>query len=307
MLGRGAVVAAAVHAQRRQRPVLAQLPPAPAEPACNARVASRAWLGLPLPARLARAVAAACSGVARPAAGLLRCVWAKACATLGTQTLVLRCAGRCSSADCHAGWLACLLPCVAWAHNQHRAFAVAFVPQLALYLLLVYALRSAAVAVVASCELADATKPSAGCHAASLALGSSYWALASAFSVFAAWRRAALRRRFGLPGSACGDVCAWLCCPACALCQETRTLAHNRVEAGFWLGPLQQGGPGGSAYDDAAAYPYDYVPTSYGSPPPQQRAAREPPPFVAVGIPSPHQPLPPGAFIVPPPHPACAS
>lgn len=176
-----------------------------------------------------------------------------------SNTLFLRSTGRCSSADCHAGWLACLLPCVAWAHNQHRAFAVAFVrapkmdlaaclrtdasalcitllqlPQLALYLLLVYALRSAAVAVVASCELADASKPSAGCHAASLALGSSYWALASAFSVFAAWRRAALRRRFGLPGNACGDVCAWLCCPACALCQETRTLAHNRVEAGFW-------------------------------------------------------------------------
>ena len=218
----------------------------------------------------------------------------------------LAAAGRCSSADCHAGWLACLLPCVAWAHNQHRAFAVAFFPQLLLYLLLVYALRSAAVAVVASCELADASKPSAGCHAASMLTASSYWAVASAFSLFAAWRRAALRRRFGISGSACGDAAAWLCCPACALCQETRTLAHNRVEGGFWLGPLQPAGAGGavSGYDDAAAYPYDYVPTSYGSPPPPQRAGREAQPFTAVGVPA---ALPPGTFIVPPPQPSCSS
>ena len=244
------------------------------------------------------------------AAGLLRCVAVRSacnptCSALALTRLAG--AGRCSSADCHAGWLACLLPCVAWAHNQHRAFAVAFVPQLLLYLLLVYALRSAAVTVVASCELWDASTPSAGCHAASMLTASSYWAIASAFSLFAAWRRAALRRRFGIAGSACGDAAAWLCCPACALCQETRTLAHNRVENGFWCGPLQPAGAGGavSAYDDAAAYPYDYVPTSYGSPPPPQRAAREVvQPFTAVGVPA---ALPPGTFIVPPPQPPFAS
>ena len=168
-----------------------------------------------------------------------------------------------------------------------------------MYLVLVYALRSAAVTVVASCELDAARAATAGCHAASLVLGSSYWALASAFSLFAAWRRAALRRRFGLPGSACGDALAWLCCAPCALCQETRTLAHNHVEDGFWLGPLQPGGAAGSAYDDAAAYPQDYLPTSYNSPP-QQRVAREAPPVLGVR-------MPPGAFIVPPPQPPCAS
>ena len=34
-------------------------------------------------------------------------------------------------------------------------------------------------------------------------------------------------------------------CPACALCQETRTLAHNNVRQGFWLGPSGGGGGGG--------------------------------------------------------------
>lgn len=29
---------------------------------------------------------------------------------------------------------------------------------------------------------------------------------------------------------------AWIFCPSCALCQETRTLAANNVEAGVWRG-----------------------------------------------------------------------
>ena len=58
-----------------------------------------------------------------------------------------------------------------------------------------------------------------------------------------------------------------------------------------------------SAYDDAAAYPYDYVPTSYGSPPPPQRAGRDAQLFTAVGVPA---ALPPGTFIVPP-QPPCSS
>ena len=37
-------------------------------------------------------------------------------------------------------------------------------------------------------------------------------------------------------GSKLGDLAAWICCPSCALCQETRTLAANNVEAGVWRG-----------------------------------------------------------------------
>jgi hypothetical protein len=57
-------------------------------------------------------------------------------------------AGYCSSEDCHSCLLASLLPCVAWAHNQQRAFDLGFASQLALYFLLVYALRTAAFAVL---------------------------------------------------------------------------------------------------------------------------------------------------------------
>ena len=37
-------------------------------------------------------------------------------------------------------------------------------------------------------------------------------------------------------GSRFGDFCAWCWCPVMALCQETRTLAANNVEAGVWHG-----------------------------------------------------------------------
>lgn len=37
-------------------------------------------------------------------------------------------------------------------------------------------------------------------------------------------------------GSKLGDFAAWIFCPSCALCQETRTLAANNVEAGVWRG-----------------------------------------------------------------------
>jgi hypothetical protein len=73
---------------------------------------------------------------------------------------------------------------------------------------------------------------------ASTLSASAYYALASSFALYAAWRRAALRRRFGLPGGPVRDAAAWLCCASCALCQETRTLAHNNVTGGFWLGTL---------------------------------------------------------------------
>ena len=47
----------------------------------------------------------------------------------------------------------------------------------------------------------------------------------------AGYRRQQIRNRFNIRGTECGDYVAWLCCPVCALCQETRTLAHNQVWA----------------------------------------------------------------------------
>ena len=124
-----------------------------------------------------------------------------------------------------------------------------FVGQLALYFFFVYVLRAAAVSVLTTCQLADGLRDGSSCHIASLFAGSFWVALASSFALYAAWRRAALRRRFGIGGvGACasaGDVAAWMLCPACALCQETRTLAHNNVRQGFWLGPSGGGGGGG--------------------------------------------------------------
>jgi hypothetical protein len=97
---------------------------------------------------------------------------------------------------------------------------------------------------------------------------SAYWALASSFALYAAWRRAALRRRFGLPGGPFRDAAAWLCCASCALCQETRTLAHNNVTGGFWLGALQPeqaaalagGGGGGGGGGGVVGYPAQPLP-----------------------------------------------
>jgi hypothetical protein len=45
-----------------------------------------------------------------------------------------------------------------------------------------------------------------------------------------------MRRKFGLPGDNCHDVCFWIFCAWAALCQETRTLRQNRVEGGVWGG-----------------------------------------------------------------------
>lgn len=59
----------------------------------------------------------------------------------------------------------------------------------------------------------------------------------------AASRRVAARRRFGLGGSGgrlpravllASDVLAWICCPACAACQEARTAAAA-CEGGEWV------------------------------------------------------------------------
>lgn len=51
-----------------------------------------------------------------------------------------------------------------------------------------------------------------------------------------AWRRMQLRERFGIRGSAVSDLCVWLWCSPCALCQETRTLELRGVREGVWLG-----------------------------------------------------------------------
>jgi Cys-rich protein (TIGR01571 family) len=66
-----------------------------------------------------------------------------------------------------------------------------------------------------------------------------FWIVTWAFFAYAGWRRIQMRRRFGLPGDDVRDYTTWLLCPACALCQETRTLAHNRVDGGVWHGPAQ--------------------------------------------------------------------
>ena len=53
-------------------------------------------------------------------------------------------------------------------------------------------------------------------------------------------------------GSKFGDFCTWCWCPAMALCQETRTLAANNVEAGVWHGRVP---PPGSVTKFTAATP----------------------------------------------------
>lgn len=159
-------------------------------------------------------------------------------------------AGLCSKTDVESCCMATFLPCVAWAHNQQRAFDVNFVSQLIIYFFFVYVLRTAAISVLTTCQLADDLRDGASCHIANVFAGSVWAGVASSFALYAAWRRAALRRRFGIGGAgvcaSVGDVAAWICCPACALCQETRTLAHNNVRQGFWLGPGLPG-PGSAA------------------------------------------------------------
>ncbi|GFH20301.1 uncharacterized protein HaLaN_17396 [Haematococcus lacustris] len=56
---------------------------------------------------------------------------------------------------------------------------------------------------------------------------------------YAARRRTMMRERFGIPGSSRADCCLWTWCAPCALAQETRTMMHNNVEEGLWLGPHQ--------------------------------------------------------------------
>lgn len=63
------------------------------------------------------------------------------------------------------------------------------------------------------------------------------WVLGILGVLYASRVRAQIRTRFGIKGSYLGDFCAWFWCSSCALCQETRTLMHNNVTEGAWLGP----------------------------------------------------------------------
>ena len=57
--------------------------------------------------------------------------------------------------------------------------------------------------------------------------------------IYAARRRTQIREKFGIAGSRMSDMCSWLWCPLCSLCQETRTIWSNNVHEGVWYGPTQ--------------------------------------------------------------------
>ena len=59
--------------------------------------------------------------------------------------------------------------------------------------------------------------------------------------IYAARQRTLMRQKFLIPGSKWRDLWTWLCCPLCALCQETRTLRANNVRDGEWGGFPQPG------------------------------------------------------------------
>jgi Cys-rich protein (TIGR01571 family) len=127
------------------------------------------------------------------------------------------------------------------------------------------------------------------------------WIMSCAFFGYAGWRRVQMRRRFGLPGDDVRDYTTWMLCPMCALCQEGRTLLHNRVDNGVWHGPAplpQQGmgappvqafGGAGGVFEAQRPYatlpPGQYPPAPHGANPwaapsllPQQAATGVPPP-----------------------------
>ncbi|CAK0786384.1 hypothetical protein CVIRNUC_009597 [Coccomyxa viridis] len=61
------------------------------------------------------------------------------------------------------------------------------------------------------------------------------WAAFSIFAgiIYCAYWRTQLRKKYGIPGTCCGDWCVWMWCASCALCQETDTiLAHTAATQG---------------------------------------------------------------------------
>ena len=57
--------------------------------------------------------------------------------------------------------------------------------------------------------------------------------------LYAGRRRTQMREKFGIAGTRLSDLCSWLWCPLCSLCQETRTLWSNNVHEGVWYGRTQ--------------------------------------------------------------------
>ena len=131
------------------------------------------------------------------------------------------------------------MPCCAFARNMQRGLGLAFLSQFAAFLVLAYLGRAAALTLSSLCIADHHVLPN--CVALVPSINVAYWILVSAFALYAGYRRHQLRQRFRIEGSEACDYAAWLCCPMCALCQETRTLAHNRVEDGIWLGPANPG------------------------------------------------------------------
>lgn len=87
------------------------------------------------------------------------------------------------------------------------------------------------------------------------------WSITFVFFAYAGWRRIQIRKKFQIPGDDTLDYASWIFCAPCALCQETRTLAHNNVDNGAWHGPLQESYPITAAYN-----PYAQGPVRLGSP-----------------------------------------
>lgn len=170
---------------------------------------------------------------------------------------------RGSLCNCFAGcdltaWGTCALsqavPCVLFGLNMKKALRLSALWQALIYIFLFgvssYTFAGSSAAAAAHCTPGQNTSlggpPSLtgpdtpGCHQAQLAsgIGASGMTLLGLLGViYATYRRKQIREKFGIPGSTLGDFCRWFWCPACALCQETRTLWHNNVTDGVWLGP----------------------------------------------------------------------
>ena len=112
------------------------------------------------------------------------------------------------------------------------------------------------------------------------------WIISWCFFAYAGWRRVQMRRRFGLPGDDVRDYTTWLLCPLCALCQEGRTLMHNRVDNGGWHGPLPLGAPPVQAFGGGGLF-------GAQTPPFMTQQQQQQPPQYAT--------LPPGNYPPPPP------
>lgn len=182
----------------------------------------------------------------------------------------LACCGFCSGIDCLSCLLSTVMPCCAFGRNMQRALSLGFFAQLVMYFLLVYVCWGVALSLVTTCVADRKAVPE--CGIATAVVNVAYWSLLSSFALYAGYRRHQMRKRFLIEGSECGDYVTWLCCPTCALAQETRTLAHNNVDDGVWLGPQSpRQSPSAAAYSATNPQPGTFlVPAS----PPLQHMQR---------------------------------